>query len=96
MKPKWLGKQQDILHPTDLHLYAAFMHPAHSIAPLCFTFNDRQCDKSPFGRERNIYKVDYIQWLSFLIPQDLPNKGSAAVLQVVEQKAQKRQRCSLE
>lgn len=45
---------QDILHPIDLHFHATFTQPAHSIAPLHFTFHDRQCDKSTFGRE--IYK----------------------------------------
>lgn len=40
IKSKWLGKQQDILHPTGLHLCATFTYPAHSIAPLHFISND--------------------------------------------------------
>lgn len=39
-KSKWLGKQQDISHPTGLHLHATFTHLAHSTAPLHFTSND--------------------------------------------------------
>lgn len=48
-----------------------------------------------FGKERSIYKVDDIHWLSFSIPPDPCNKGREAVLPAVELSSTEKAGCRL-
>lgn len=60
MKSKQLGKQQNLLHPSALHLPCHFHISGSEFSPLHFTSNDRQCD-SPHLEE----KGTFTKWTAF-------------------------------